>query len=425
SDAAKQTGTLVVTCERGLRLNVLERDGAAEINPREMGIRQPGTWSFRLLRPAWALRFQTETLSPLVKAETVHRFDISEGRIALRAFIRYDLEQAGLKVFRLRAPRPGVPLTVSGRQIARVHEAYPVQGIWEVELQGKVEREYALEVGCLLPVAPGQTMAALSGIAALDAEPQRDSIVLLADPRLSLETTNLPDDLRVEDPRAIPARLGAGDLAAAARSYRATRPGWAFDLAFTRHALAEQPTGRVESARLISVLSEDGGMITQVTLRIAPEDLLFLETRLPAGCDVWAAFVNDKPVTPLKKEEAHLFSLTRDETGKARVELILFQEAGVDFRNRRFLEGPRFAVPMADVEWEVYAPARYRYSSFEGTLPFIRLDADGMAFDSERYSSLNIQRVQQQAQKARTVLEQGAKLFDQGRQQDALRAMEQ
>ena len=54
--ALKHTGTLAVSTERGLRATTVKREGATEVNPRDLGIQQTGMLGFRLLRPDWALR---------------------------------------------------------------------------------------------------------------------------------------------------------------------------------------------------------------------------------------------------------------------------------------------------------------------------------------------------------------------------------
>ena len=119
AEARKHTGTLAVSGERGVRFMTVRREGVSEINPPEIGIHAPGYLAFRLLRPGWMVALKTEVRAPVVKAEVLHRVDLSQGMIQGHASIRYQVENAGVKTFYLAAPRPGTALTVQGRTSPR------------------------------------------------------------------------------------------------------------------------------------------------------------------------------------------------------------------------------------------------------------------------------------------------------------------
>jgi hypothetical protein len=426
-DAVKQTGTLALSGERGLRFVTVERDGVSEINPRDIGIPQPGYLAFRLLRPDWRVGLRTEVLEPVIRVETVQRFDVSEGLVSLQARLRLAIERTGIKILRLKSPRPGVALSVSGRNIARVQEVNAEEGIWEIELHNKVEGEYALEVSGQMPYDLAQGRAPLGGVEMLGAESQRDYIVVMSSGRLQVEALDPPADLRREDPRTIPAHFGAGDLSAAAVCYRATRPPWRFDLAARRHEAADLLAARVESVRLVTVASEDDHLVTQAHVTLQPGDLRFLEATLPEGAELWSVFVNDQPVAPLREKNACLIALSAGEDGRARVELIYSAAGrGGRFARGHAYEGPRFNLPLLDIQWEFYVPERYVYYGFGGTLRRRRdVGMEIVTFDAERYARLNDAIAQSQLHKARSVMEQGARFWREGRQQEARRALEQ
>ncbi|MCK5804650.1 MAG: hypothetical protein KAI66_17565, partial [Lentisphaeria bacterium] len=149
----KHTGTLVVTTERGIRVSPAVRNGVSEISPRELGIRQEGCLAYRLLRPDWDIQLKSEVMVPKIKAEVLQRVDLSEGLLKVRCYLQYDIEHAGVKTFRLQPPDPKMALVVSGRNVSRVEKIDAEKGIWEVELHGKVERRYGMEVTYQLPFA--------------------------------------------------------------------------------------------------------------------------------------------------------------------------------------------------------------------------------------------------------------------------------
>jgi hypothetical protein len=369
-DAVKHAGTLAVSGERGVRFLTHERDGVSEVHPKELGIEQPGYLAYRLLRPDWSVTLKTETLAPVVRADVLQRADISEGMIHGRCFIHYKIDQAGVKIFRLKSPAKGVSLTVSGRNIAKVSEVDKAQGLWEVELQGKVENRYALDVSYQQPVDPKAAGMDMAPVQTVGADSQKGYVVVFAAGRLQVKPTGVPDGLYPDDARSVPGTFGAGDLSDAILCYRTTRADYALALSVVRHDSAEMLPARVESVRLTTVESEDGQRVTRVEIQMQAGSLRALETVLPEGSVAWSVFVNGAAVMPLKKDGKLLVPLESVRTtGEAAVELTYATMAGKGhWFGRQRLEGPRFNVPLTDVRWDVYLPSGYRYHGFGGTL---------------------------------------------------------
>jgi hypothetical protein len=369
-DAVKHVGTLAVSGERGVRFLTHERDGVSEVHPKELGIEQPGYLAYRLLRPDWSVTLKTETLAPVVRADLLQRADISEGMIHGRCFVQYKIDQAGVKVFRFKSPAKGVSLTVSGRNIAKVSEVDKAQGLWEVELQGKVENRYALDVSYQQPVDPKAAGMDMAPVQTVGADSQKGYVVVFAAGRLQVKPTGVPDGLYPDDARSVPGTFGAGDLSDAILCYRTTRADYALALSVVRHDSAEMLPARVESVRLTTVESEDGQRVTRVVIQMQAGSLRALETVLPEGSVAWSVFVNGAAVMPLKKDGKLLVPLESVRTtGEAAVELTYATPAGKGhWFGRQRLEGPRFNVPLTDVRWDVYLPSGYRYHGFGGTL---------------------------------------------------------
>ncbi len=424
-DALKHTGTLAVSGERGLRFTTTAREGVSELNPRELGIQQPGYLAFRLLRPDWSVSLRTEALAPVVKAELLQRVDLSEGMRHIRCYLQYAIEHAGVKTFRLRAPAPGVALTVTGRHIARVEQIDAAAGLWEVELQNKVEREYALEVSCQQPFDHGVPTVRFAPVTTVGTDAQKGYLVVFAGGRLSVRPADTPPGLHAEDPRGIPARFGAGDLAAAVVCYRTTRPDYELDLEVVRHGAADVLPGRVRQVRLVSVVSDDGQMVTRAALQIDVGNLRFLEMDLPEGAEVWSLFVNGRAERPLVEGRTYLVPLQAGGSGPASVECT-YGERTAGRGLRHGYEGPRFNLPLADVQWAFYLPPPYRYFGFGGTLlPRRGEEGEEVVFSVDQYARDNTQLVEQNVKKAEAVMQQGARLARQGRNLEARQALEE
>ena len=80
--------------------------------------------------------------------------------------------------------------------------------------------------------------------------------------------------------------------------YRYVRPGYTLALDARRFDEAEVLQALVDSARLTTVVADDGQMMTEMSLSVRNNGRQFLEIELPAGAKVWSAFVAGQPVRP-------------------------------------------------------------------------------------------------------------------------------
>ncbi|MEI6149483.1 MAG: hypothetical protein WCS01_10335, partial [bacterium] len=428
-DAVKHVGTLAVSGERGVRFLTAAKDGVTEVHPKELGIEQAGYLAFRLLRPDWSVSLKTEALAPVVRADTLQRVDVSEGMIRGHCRLQYKIDQAGVKTFRLKAPAPGVALAVSGRNIAKVNEVDKAAGIWEVELQGKVESSDAMEVDSQQPCEPAAQTIKILPVRTVGADSQKGYVVVFTSGRLQVRAEKAPETLHAEDARNIPAAFGAGDLSDAIFCFRTAQPDFELDLSVVRHAVAEVLPARVESVAMTSVVADDGQMVTRVVMKLNVGSLRFLDVTLPKGAQVWSVFVNDAGSVPLTDRNKVMIPLgSARVTGEATIELTYVGTADVAGRfGRERIEGPRFNIPLADVQWDLYVPPNYRYHGFGGTLTYRKEDgAGGVAvFEASQYELDNRSAVQASNQKAEAVLRAGESLWKQGKQAEAKQAFQQ
>ena len=427
ANAVKHVGTLAVSGERGVRFLTAQRDGVSEIHPRELGIEQPGYLAFRLLRPDWTVVLKTETLAPVVRADVLQRLDISEGMIHGHAVIQYKIDQAGVKSFRLKAPAPEVALTVSGRNVSKVNLIDKEAGLWDVELQGKVEGSQELDVTYQQSCDPQANSLKVLPLQTVGIDAQKGYTVVFTAGRLQIKANDVPAGLHEDDARNVPGSFRAGDLSDAILCYRTTRPDYALDLAVVRHASAEVLPARVEHVWLTSVLADDGQMVTRVDLKLAVGTLRFLEVTMPEGVQAWSVFVNGAAAMPLKDHGMLMIPLEAARVeGEASVELTFAGQAGTgSLFGRRSLEGPRFNVPLSDVRWDLYAPPGHRYWGFGGTLTFRASErGDGtIVFTAAQYEEVTHNAVLANNVKAEQVLRKGESLWKEGKQAQAKQAL--
>ena len=92
------------------------------------------------------------------------------------------------------------------------------------------------------------------------------------------------------------------------------------------------------------------------------------------------------------------------------------------------LEGPRFALPLRDIAWTVYAPEGYRYSGFAGTMEY-QAEDDGRSwtvlrpYSEAEYISYNTDTAQRFGESAKQSLLAGNDYMQGGDQRSARKAL--
>ena len=428
----KHTGTLAITAERGIRVTTQSRAGASEILPRELGIRQKGSLAYRLLRPDWDIQLQSEVMDPKIKAEVLHRIVLSEGLMKIRSYVQYDIEHAGVKTFRLQPPDPGIALVVSGRNISRVRKVDDAKGIWEVELHGKVEERYGMEVAYQMPFAHDRSALAIRPLLTVGTESQKGYVAVLSSGRLQVEPVEGSASLRPEDARSIPRRFGAGDLSDAVLCYRATEREFELGLNAVRHSAADVLPAQVQSVRLDSIITKEDQSLNKMTMLLEPGALRFLEMRLPDNAKIWSVFVNETAVQPLVDGGLFLIPVEAGAEPTATVEVVYAQTELADgAKSRHQFAGPQFSLPLRDVRWTFYAPQGYRYSRFDGTMQAQPLEGAGFpslkmtgSFNETEYMQFNTGNSERLGRSARDNIVLGNEYMQSGDQRGARKAFE-
>jgi hypothetical protein len=421
-DAVKHSGSLVVTGERGVRLSTASRDGVVEINPRDLGVADGKALAYSLLRPAWSVTLSAEVLAPTLKPEVLHSVDLAEGMMRETATFRYTIENAGCKIFRIQAPRPGLPLTITGRGVAKMFEADPEKGIWQVELASKAEQTVILRASCQSPFDPANRQVAVRSFRALDAENQRGYVTVTSSGRMQVKPQGEPEGLKPEDSRGLPAEFGAGDLSDAILCYRSVSPDYVLALDVRRHGSAAVLPATVRQVELTSVLAEEGQLLTRARLELDAGDLRYLTVTLPGEKDsLWSVFVNGKVGRPSRRGKAYRLPLEGALAGDATTVEITYGSVAPSGNS---LEAPSFDLPLNNVTWTLYLRPGRTYFGFGGDFTLAEQLEGPVLFDQSIYSSQNRMLLSTDLSKARSVMAKGESYIKTGNQKEAKQALE-
>ena len=434
-EAGKQQGTLLVVPEQGMRLQIAAREGYTQLDPQKSGIRQKGVLAFRALQVPAHLTLDVEQVDAWVQVTGLQHAAVSEAEVKITANLQFEIENTGLKSFRILIPTNAEGVRFQGDQVG---DFLPEPGAvtnamqaWEVKLRRKVIGAYMLQVAyqILLPSQAAETT--LRGIQAADVNLQRGYVTVQSDPRLEVAVDPVPTSLQPAEWQSIPRALQK-DLPAAAASltYRLVEPAFQLPLKLRRHEAAKLLPARIDMVTFNSVVSDDGIMLTQARLEILPGDKRLLSLTLPANADFWFAFVNDNGVWPWREGGHVLIPLEQQANGSrpATVEVYYSCRAGAAEARALDLEmvAPKFDLPLENITWRISLSDKWHVKHYDGALQFqgVELVSRTDAADAQSYLAGEKNLRQARTQEAQQFLALGNNSLEKGDPQQARRAFQ-
>jgi type II secretory pathway pseudopilin PulG len=407
---AKLTGFVGVFAEPGVAVKTESFDGLTEIPavslPGYANVGGTGSvLAYKFISsgpkstPEWKLSVTTEAIAAWTRAEIVNTISLTETLVSGRALVHYDIANAPVKELRVRVPENFLNVEITGPNIrSREQDG----NVWLVELQNPTYGLYTLTVTWEQPRSSKRDTMELAGVSADGVERETGLLAISAKaPLLVNELTAV--DLQRVDASDFPDWAGNPDNATTL-AYRYVRPGYKLALDVRRLDEAEVLQAIVERAQLTSVVADDGQMMTEMSLSLRSNGRQFLEVELPAGANVWSAFVAGQPVRPSLREGKLLLPIEQSaaDDGATSVELT-YVGTNVFPRGHgqvRFVS-PKFDVPLKNARWEIYLPPDYDYENFQGTMT--REIAPVPESASTSFSILDYSRMEQASKSAAKV----------------------
>ena len=317
--------------------------------------------------PDWKLVVTAEQVDPWVRAEIVNTFNINDTLVNGHAMARFEIANAPIKELKLRIPKAFKNVEITGANIRRRDQDGEE---WRVEFQGRTRGIYFLTITWEQP-RPGQTNAMeFEGISAVGAERETGMFAIVARPPLQVLPQGMGDLLKA-DPRELPDWAGRPDRATVL-AFRYLRPGSKLLVEVKRFEEVSVLQALVDSGRFATVVAEDGQTMTEMVLALRNNGRQHLEMELPAGAQVWSAFVGGQPAQPSRREGRILLPVERSAAGSRAtisVEIIYVNTNKFPgLRGSLDLVSPKFDVPLKNIRWELYLPPNYSYSEFGGSM---------------------------------------------------------
>ena len=434
-EANKQRGTLLVVPEQGMRLQAVTLDGATQLDPEKAGVRQKGVLAFNILETPWKLTLNIEEVNAWTQVQSLQQASVNEAQVKIAANLQYQIENAGLKSFRVFIPTNAEGVTFHGDQVS---DFLAVDGVvtnglqaWDVKLDRRVIGQYLLQVNYQTPVSDQAGETVLRGVMAADVNSQRGFATLQSTGRLQVRVDNLPASLQPTEWQGIPRALQKNLPAEPASfAYRLLEPDFQLPLKLERHEAAKLLPARVNNVTFTSVISDAGVMLTQVRLEILPGDKPLLHLTLPAGAHFWFAFVNQNGVWPWRDQDQILIPLEQQSRGNQPVPVEIYFSSQVGKAGGGTLDlsllAPKFDLPLENLTWRVFLDDKWSVQKTSGALQLQQEEivANGGTLDLQSYLRNESSLQQQKTRQAEQMLALGNSALQNGNPQQARQAFE-
>jgi len=426
-EATRQTGELQLVPEKGLRLQSMGRVNASPLDPRSVGNTRPGALAFRLLLADWSLAVGIEALEPWVTVQALQEVTAREGQTLTRIALRYKVENAAVKILRLRLPGMGAEqirtVRATGPAVSDFVALPGEPGRWEIRFQRGIvgETDVQIEFQGATAQVQGKDPVATP---VFEAVRQVNLFVAVrAGGRLELEAAETPRGWQRIDWAAVPAQLqDRSDRSVPVLVFRVAEPEAPLAVSARRHEVADALKLRVTGGDLTTVFSPMGPFLTAVQLRVEVLEKSTLRVRLPEGAQLFNTFVNRESVAVVREGDEYLFYVTPNSSADRTAAVRLVYAVTTTTDGRIALRGPGVNVPLENVSWRVVLPAGYELADYSGGLR-LREERHEGSFGLGDYQSLVVSKRVAEAKQATDFIAEANVLIQQGQQQQAGEAL--
>lgn len=345
-----------------------------------------------------------------VTPTTLTRVAIGRGVVRYLAMVSYEIRHSEVETFRIALPA-GVDFTsASGRQVRDTQVTAGAEGarVLTVTLAEPVRDAYLLEVLYEQRFEEGQAAPAVALLSHPDARADAGMIGLEVRGG-GYELTPTAAGVQRVDVRELPEGLWSSARSPLLFGYRyQASAGAKITLGLTRHAEVDVLVAMCDVAEAATTITPDGKVVTKVMYVTRNNLKQFMALKLPENAQLWSAFVDDRPVTPmrtaagvtlipLRKSESvepgdrqsyraqretrraqadgdRLERLKRmdDEPADLKpydVEVVYVQPGGpLAERGQAVLALPQSDVPVGKMAWAVFTPAGLRVVDAQGNV---------------------------------------------------------
>lgn len=377
--ATNVTTQLGAASSPGIRLKTLELDGLREVPVNTLQPRSDELLAFTGESADWKLILATEKLSPRVVSDVFNLVTVGDGLVGGSATIRFGIINQGVQEFRVALPAHWKNVEFTGANIRRKE---PSPGdtnavVWTLTLQDREWGGYTLVVTYDYQFDAKASALDLAGAHTPGVERETGSLGIMTAASLKLEPAAPADPLR----RVDESELSETDRSLCTRplllAYKYVGTNYQHTVRVTRFEELPVLAAVADRTELISVITEEGQMLTQASFMVKNNEMQAQRFTLPPGSELWSTFVNGQPTKPERDGEDILVALPRDANRDQAFSVDIVYKQSVDFKSSLFARRLELKAPLTDVpntyaEWALFVPVNKRLSRFDGNMTVAR-----------------------------------------------------
>ncbi|MCC6822769.1 MAG: type II secretion system protein, partial [Verrucomicrobia subdivision 3 bacterium] len=373
--ATNVTTQLGAASSPGIRLKTQELDGLREVAVNTLVPRTDELLAFTGEHADWKLILATEKLPPRIVSEIFNLVTVGDGLVGGSATIRFGIINQGVQEFRVALPAHWKNVEFTGANIRRKESAPGNTNfvVWTLTLQDKAWGGYTLVVTYDYQFDAKAAALDLAGAHTPGVERETGSLGIMTAASLKLEPAVPADPLhRVDE-----SELSETDRSLCTRplllAYKYTGTNYHQTVRVTRFEELPVLAAVADRTELISVITEEGQMLTQASFMVKNNEMQAQRFTLPKGAELWSTFVNGQPAKPERDGDDILVSLPRDANRDQAFAVDIVYKQSVELKSSLFprrleLKAPLTDVPNTYAEWALFVPMNQRLSGFDGNM---------------------------------------------------------
>ena len=315
----------------------------------------------------------TVALEPKVYVDVLTLTSIGEGIAHSVTTLRYSILQSEISELRAVVPDGVAVVDVQGGDV-RDWKSLAKDGkqILTVYLNRSVKGAYALRVISEKPIGEGSVTTQLPEFVVLGVERQHGLTGVQARTNVEIAFGKLENATPI-DVKELPQELWNQAAFPVLLAYKYLNPPVTAQIEVVKHDEIPVLVAAIDSASYVTLLTEEGKVLTQVTFQMRNNVKQFVRLDLPSGATFLSCFVSGKPVKPAQDKAGRvLIPLEKSETlgetvAKFPVEIMyLTASEKLHTVGRVSMHLPHIDIPTSQVYWTVYVPEEYDYWWFRG-----------------------------------------------------------
>lgn len=309
-----------------------------------------------------------------VYAESFNLLSVDDRALELFTEVRYTILYAGTRRFELLVPPGLTVISADGRGAFRYELEPRADGtLVRGETALPMRDSYAVSLRLRRETTRGGERFAVPLPRSLGVERDAGWLAVEVPGKMQLEEASRDPGVTPIDARQLPDDLVRSAVSPILRAYRYTAAGAGLELVVTRLPEVEPASESVDDATALTVLSPEGGAVTELRVRLRNRLRPALALALPADAEVRSVLLDGAPAKPSRDQAGRLLLPLKRSEGDASsltpISLqIVYEERApaLGLFGAREFTLPAFELPVANLHWRLLLPSANRYGDPSG-----------------------------------------------------------